>query len=133
MGPELFQQEPNKTVEAEFSLDVATPQSSIPAVVLTRVFGKQKPITPHAQRLLVAARKEARAPKPKTSSEGKGKGRGKGRGKGKASKARGAKPKTPYSLAKDEFMNKLLLVLMKRFVSSFGSQINISKPYIASW
>lgn len=109
-------------------MDVATPQSSIPVQVLKRVFGKQKPVTPHAQRLLVAARKEVRAPKPKASSGGKGKGRGKGRGKGKASKAHGAKPKTPYALAKDEYMKKLLLALKKELFQILNSkQVHFSK------
>ena len=80
----------------------------------------------------MAARKEVRAPKPKASSEGKGKGRGKGlgkgRGKGKASKAHGAKPKTPYALAKEEYMKKLLLAFKKELFQILNSkQVHFSK------
>ena len=103
-------------------MEVRAPISSIPPVVLKRVFGKQKPITPHSQRLLVAARKESRAPaKGEGPAKGKGKGRGgrgpKGRGKGaKGAKGKGggkgnagAKPKTPYATAKAAYLQTLFL------------------------
>ena len=89
--------------------------SSIPPPVLKRVFGKQKPVTPHSQRLLVAARKEPRAPaapeKPVAKAKAStGKGRGKGKGKGKKGRGRGrgkVSTKTPYAIAKEEFMAQL--------------------------
>ena len=110
-------------------MEVKAPVSSIPPVVLTRVFGKQKPITPHSQRLLVAARKESRAPAKAEGSKGKGKGskgrgkgakgtkstKGKGRGKGKAA----TKAKTPYAMAKAAYLQTLFLGQLKEDGISF--------------
>ena len=104
------------------------PVSTIPPAVLTRCFGKQKPVTPHAQRLLVASRKESRTPAGKAAAKGKGKGnKGKG-GKGKSGKGKGkgatkdvkapngskkapkgTQSKSAYAVAKDNFMQMLLL------------------------
>ena len=125
-------QEVSVPTKAEFNLEVGTPVSSIPPPVLVRVFGKQKPITPHSQRLLVAARKESRAPAKADGSKGSGKGtkgrgkgakgaklpkgsKGKGRGKGKA----GKKPKTPYAMAKEEYLQTLFLGQLREDGISF--------------
>ena len=107
-----------KPVEAEFTLEVAKPVSTIPVQVLKRCFGKQKPVVPHCQRLLVAARKEVRAPKAKAKAKASAKGRGRGKGKGGKASGRGKgkpkpeveKEKSAYAVAKAEFMRKLLLV-----------------------
>ena len=124
-------------VKAPFDLEATkAPGSAIPAVVLTRCFGKQTPVTPHAQRLLVAHAKEVKqekkVEKEKKSAWNKGKGHGskveQGAGakkeKKNASKKKNANPedskdssgaaetapktKTPYALAKDQFMDKFL-------------------------
>ena len=88
--------------------------SSIPSAVLKRCYGKQSPITPHQQKLLLAARREAKAPQAKAAGKSKkptkGKGKGKGRGKslqGKGSK--GPKAKSDYAIAKADFLGKLFL------------------------
>ena len=106
----------------EFQLDIGKPVSSIPPAVLKRCFGKQKPVVPHAQRLLVAARKDAKAPASKGDG-GKGKGKSKSKsksGKGGAApkakaKVKAAKSKddtdtkSAYAVAKANFMKALLL------------------------
>lgn len=100
-----------------------------------RCFGKQKPVTPHAQRLLVAhakaVKQEKKAEKEKNSEKHKGKRHSSKVAEGagakteekktrtnkntspKDSKVTGAgaetvpktKTKTPYALAKDKFMD----------------------------
>ena len=105
-----------KPVEAEFTLEVAKPVSTIPVQVLKRCFGKQKPVVPHCQRLLVAARKEVRAPKAKAKASAKGRGRGKGKGGNASGRGKGKpkpeveKEKSAYAVAKAEIVRKLLLV-----------------------
>ena len=59
-----------------FNLEIGPGSSNIPPEVLRRCNGKQTPITPHRQRLLVAASKDS-----KREIKGKGKGAGKGEGK----------------------------------------------------
>lgn len=82
----------------------------IPGPVLKRVTGKQSPVVPHCQRLLVASRKEAKAPKaPKSKAKAKAKSKAKqskkakGRGKGKGQK-------TEYAIAKAAFFSSVQLV-----------------------
>ena len=89
-------------IKAEFILENAgEPSSSIPPVVIMRCFGKQKPLAPHAQRLLLASRKEAKAPKAKA--------KGKANPKPKTKKpGDDSKEKTPYALAKMKFMEQSL-------------------------
>ena len=95
------------------------PVSSIPPVVLTRVFGKQKPITPHSQRLLVAARKESRAPAKAEGSKGKGKG-SKGRGKGaKGTKSTKGKGRGKGKAATKAYLQTLFLGQLKEDGISF--------------
>lgn len=103
-------------------MEVSETYPGVPSEVLKRCYGKQAPITPHSQRLLVAATKEAKA-----EAKGHGKGNGKGKGKGKGSKPKippkrslkekkaanpkkksqkpvgEPKPKTPYAEAKAKF------------------------------
>lgn len=98
-----------------FDLDVKGAVSGIPAQVLTRCYGKQAPVTPHRQRLLVASAKEAKAEGNKGNGKGKGKPKGSGKPKSKA-KAKAAKKsgkevtkpksKTPYAEAKESFLHK---------------------------
>ena len=114
-------------------MEVDKPKSSIPESVLRRCAGKQRPVTPHAQRLLVAARREAKTPAGKGKGKnGKGKGKGKNVGKSKPSKAPKAKAakeaktkeasaKTPYAVAKASFMATLLLGWF--FVGTYMFQI----------
>ena len=115
--------------EEPFDLKVGTPVSSLPPEVIRRRTGKQSPVAPHAQRLLVAHAKEAKA-ELKGSGKGnkgtgKGKGKSKGKGKGKADKVNKKtnpkakakakadpkpkaepKQKSPYASAKAVFMDK---------------------------
>ena len=111
--------------EAPFTLDPNGQVAGVSSEVLRRCFGKQSPITPHAQRLLVAASKEAGVPKPaapktKAKAKAKPKAAPKGKtgkekasqekskgGKEKATKAK-SREKTPYALAKDAFMAEFL-------------------------
>ena len=80
----------------------AKPVSTIPADVLKRCFGKQKPSNPHSQRLLVASAKEAKL----DGKSGKGKGSGKGTRKGKGStKGKKVQPKKVKAKAKAEPKN----------------------------
>ena len=117
------------TPEATFTLDPAGQVSSVPASVQNRIFGKQTPINPHAQRLLVAASKPAKPAEPKnpakvtkTSTKTKAKDSKAAKAKDskaakakeskaakvKDSKAKTSKEKTPYALAKDAYMLMLL-------------------------
>ena len=101
--------------EAPFNLDMQAPLSRVPADVLKRCCGKQAPIAPHRQRLLIAASKEATledtkkngkgnnqkpkaAPKPKKVKQDPP----------KASGEAASKNKTPYTEAKTIFINKFL-------------------------
>ena len=79
------------SIKDPFHIAPKEPISGIPGEVLKRCFGKQTPCTPHAQRLLVAATKEAKAEK---KGQGKGKsGKGKpGKGKDKVDETKVAKP-----------------------------------------
>ena len=111
-----------------FQLDIAKPVSGIHPAVLKRCAGKQQPVAPHAQRLLVASRKEAKAPKTEKTKGGQAKGKGKGKnGKGKNgkcesgqgkcpkpkgpkdAKAKGSSSKSDYAVARANFMQQLLL------------------------
>jgi len=94
--------------------------------ILRRCSGKQTPITPHAQRLLSAEKKQGKLGKGKDdgkgcgNGKGKGKGNGKGKGKGKckgkakkkAQKPKGSdsksKPPSDYAKAKADYMAKFL-------------------------
>ena len=73
-------------IKAPFEIAPREPVSGIPGEVLKRCFGKQAPCTPRAQRLLVAATKEAKV----EQKQNKGKGKGKGKGGGDSKK----QPKT---------------------------------------
>ena len=96
-------------IKAKFTLEIAgEPSSSIPPVVLMRCFGKQKPLAPHAQRLLLASRKEAKAPKAKAKGKANPKPKGKKPTKGPAA-GDDSKEKTPYALAKMKFMDQSLV------------------------
>lgn len=99
----------------------------IPTQVFRRCVGKQSPYTPHAQRLLVASLKAAKAegggkldpngkPQPKEKATAK-KPKSKASPKKKkqvdgdetvAAKPKQPKQKTPYALAKDAYMLKFL-------------------------
>ena len=99
--------------------------SSIPPEVLHRVVGKQTPVAPHAQRLLVAALKEAKingtggdgGNKLAKADKGKPKAKAKAKTTSKktipvpkaAAEKKPPREKTPYTLAKDAFMSKLLV------------------------
>ena len=92
---------------------------------MLRVVGKQTPVAPHSQRLLVAALKEAKMNG--TGGDGgdnkrcKAKAKPKAKAKGKtnskkttpapkaAAEQKVPREKTPYGLAKDAFMLKLLV------------------------
>ena len=92
-----------------------------------RVVGKQAPVAPHSQRLLVAALKEAKTNgsgdgddgKPPKVAKGKAKAKAKAKAKTTAKKTtpvpkaaaekKAPREKTPYTLAKDAFMLKLLV------------------------
>ena len=114
--PKLFES------EEPFDLDLGgpMPESSIPPAVLQRCNGKQTPVAPHAQRLLVAASKAAKAPSKVPKEPAVKKPTGKGDGKRKAAaKAKPAntesaaaepepKQKSPYSLAKAMFVAEFL-------------------------
>lgn len=116
----------------EFYLNINSHlDSKIPPTVLKRVSGKQKPLAPHAYRLLAAAHKDPpepkakAAPKSKASATPKAKGHGKGRkggkggksGKGvkKSKKGKGTEPKekSQYAIAKATFIAELFLVQKK--------------------
>lgn len=114
--------------EAEFVLDVEKGDDcSIPTHVFRRCVGKQAPFAPHAQRLLVASLKSAKAdgggkhdpaskavpkakakrdPKPKSSPKKK-KTKAETKDGNETAEAK-PKQKTPYALAKDAFMLKFL-------------------------
>ena len=99
----------------------------MPTDVIKRCYGKQTPIAPHKQRLLVASSKDAtieatarnakdkpqKAKKTTTKSKGKGKGDAKSK---KVTPPKSAPPdgevapksKTPYAEAKSVFINKFL-------------------------
>ena len=111
--------------KAECEIPTTTPVSKVPPAVLTRCFGKQTPVAPHAQRLLAAARRESNVPtkgkaKAKAKAKASAKGSGKGKGKGKDKKANGnnsegkspkdPKEKSPYALAKIAYFEQLYLV-----------------------
>ena len=88
--------------EAGFHIESPDPPSTgIPSAVLKRCFGKQRPIAPHCQRLLVAARKEIKAPAPKAKAKAKAKAKGGGKGNGKDPSACAA--------AKAQFMEESLV------------------------
>ena len=102
-----------------------TIDSSIPVDVMHRVVGKQAPVAPHSQRLLVAALKEAKTNgsgdgddgKPRKAAKGKAKAKAKAKTTAKkttpvpkaAAEKKAPREKTPYTLAKDAFMLKLLV------------------------
>ena len=109
--------------EAAFHLEVKVPSTTVPTDVIKRCYGKQTPIAPHKQRLLVASSKDAtienakekpqKAKKTTTKSKGKGKGDAKSK---KVTPPKSAPPdgevapksKTPYAEAKSVFINKFL-------------------------
>ena len=115
--------------EAPFEMELnPTVGSTIPSNVMTRVRGKQCPVVPHAQRLLVAATKEAKAEKGKgKGKKGKGKGKGGGGGKHKPKpKTKGKpkskpvkpvesepKPKTAYADAKSVYMEQFRVQILR--------------------
>ena len=114
-------------------MDVKGEVSGIPAEVLTRCYGKQAPVTPHRQRLLVASTKEAKAEGNKGNGKGKGnrKGKGKAKGNGKPkSKAKAKvakksgkevtkpKSKTPYAEAKESFLRKFRVQFRPNHISN---------------
>lgn len=74
--------------EVAFNLAATESQTSIPLEVMTRCYGKQTPIAPHAQRALLASQKEAKLEK------------GKGKGKGEGTDDSKSKPKTDNGKAK---------------------------------
>lgn len=89
-------------------MEIPDPVSGIPAEVTHRCTGKQAPIAPHAQRLLVASTKAA-----KTQGKGaKGKPKAKGKSKAKPKKGKGAsnaqKNPSAYAQAKAAYMLELL-------------------------
>ena len=109
-------------------MEVPKVESSIPDAVLRRCVGKQTPVTPHAQRLLVASMKEAKMPQPgeapgklaaKAKAKSKASAKPKAPSKPKVSKPKatpaaksGAAPKgekTPYALAKDAYVAEFLV------------------------
>ena len=115
--------------EATFTLDPTIAVANVPPAVTTRVFGKQAPINPHAQRLLVAASKPAETPKAKATAKSKAKAKaskdkdkaakpkveaaGKSKSKPKTSKSgdktpKTAREKTPYALAKESYIEMFL-------------------------
>ena len=57
--------------KAPFDLEVKVAKTSLPQKVLETCLGKQRPMTPHAQRLLVAAQKEAKIEKAEAKSRAK--------------------------------------------------------------
>lgn len=88
--------------------------SEIPVEVAKRCFGKQTPITPHSQRLLVASAKEAKVEK---GSKGAGKGKPKATAKPKAKqkskqqeKDTGSdeKKKSAYAQEKEKYIGEFL-------------------------
>ena len=88
--------------------------TEIPVEVAKRCYGKQTPITPHSQRLLVAAAKEAKVEK---GSKGAGKGKPKAGTKPKAkpkSKPQerdtgsDGKKKSAYAQEKDKYIGEFL-------------------------
>ena len=122
-----YQRNTEAPFNVELNKDVAL---GVPPAVLQRCVGKQTPVTPHAQRLLVASMKEAKADgkgsKDPTKPKAKAKGTPKPKAKSKSEKpdkvAKASKPKaektektekterkkTPYGLAKDAYMLKFL-------------------------
>ncbi len=99
--------------------------SGIPSKVITRCVGKRQPFTPHSQRLLVAACTEAKSegngkrdPNRKDPPKKKG-ANPKSKAKKGSEKTHGAdvpadsapkksQSKTPYAVAKDEFIKQFL-------------------------
>ena len=93
---------------------------SIPSEIVQRCRGKQTPVNPHAQRLLVAATKDAKSIKGKGKDSKEKKEKPKGptgdRLESKVAKERaprkppaeGDRSKTPYALAKDLFVDGFL-------------------------
>lgn len=105
----------NISNEAEFQIDSPDPPATgIPPAVLKRCFGKQRPIAPHCQRLLMAARKEIKAPakaKAKAKGKAKAKAKAKGGGKGKGNRKGSEQSNDPsaYATAKAQFMEQSLV------------------------
>ena len=108
--------------KAPFDIPVKEPVTEIPPEVLKRCYGKQNAITPHCQRLIVAAAKEAKVEK---GSKGKGKGKpktekgppkakAKAKAKGKPKEADPAvssdpKQKSVYAQEKAKYVEELLV------------------------
>lgn len=106
-------------VEVPFELQLGGSGSMIPGPVLKRVTGKQSPVVPHCQRLLVASRKEAKMPKAPNAAGPKAKAKAKAKTKAKTKaknpkkakgKGKGKTQKTDYALAKAAFFSSLQLV-----------------------
>lgn len=102
--------------EAPFNLEVKAPLSSVPEAVMKRCWGKQAPIAPHRQRLLIAGCKEAtledakkqdKPVKPKAPAKPKKVKQDK-QVPPKPSGEAASKNKTPYAEAKTIFINKFL-------------------------
>ena len=94
-------------------MEIPEPVSGIPASITHRCTGKQAPIAPHAQRMLVASTKAAKTQgvtekgKP---SKPKPKAKGKAKGKPKKDKEASDPRKTPsaYAQTKAAYMLKFL-------------------------
>lgn len=102
--------------EAPFNLEVKAPLSSVPEAVMKRCWGKQAPIAPHRQRLLIAgckeatledAKKQEKPVKPKAPAKPKKVKQDK-QVPPKPSGEAASKNKTPYAEAKTIFINKFL-------------------------
>lgn len=118
-------------------MEVSETYPGVPSEVLKRCYGKQAPITPHSQRLLVAATKEAKA-----EAKGHGKGNGKGKGKGKGSKPK-IPPKRSLKEKKQQTRKRSRRNLLesrsqrhrmpKRKQSSLKRSVSISDPHFKSF
>ncbi len=104
---------PRIHIQAPFDLEIDEQLAGdIPSEVVRRCRGKQTPINPHAQRLLVAATKEAKTnakckkDKGETKETKETKREKKQKPSGEESKTSGGK--TPYAVAKDRFVAEFL-------------------------